>query len=254
MLVDGHFAVERETFHRGAFENGGVAVLDVVEDPRLADEISGVDPVSVAVVFLEEGFDAVGFVVDFEHAEFVARVGSEDGEPGAGAFVEGDFIGDVCVGHAVAVGEQETLVADVLADAPDASAGHGVQSGVDHGDAPVFAVVVENFDAVVREVDGHIAVVAEIVGEVFLDDVLFVSAADDEIFDSVVLVRFHDVPYDRFSADFDHRFRNQVGGFAETRSEASGKDDSFHFSPRFVWMNARISEAMNASFSALMPG
>ena len=59
MLVDGHFAVERETFHRGAFENGGVAVLDVVEDPRLADEISGVDPVSVAVVFLEEGFDAV---------------------------------------------------------------------------------------------------------------------------------------------------------------------------------------------------
>ena len=163
MLVDGHFAVERETFHRGAFENGGVAVLDVIENLRFADEISGVDPVPVPVVFFKKGLYAVGFVVDFEHAEFISGVGPEDGEPGAGAFVKGDFIGDVGIGHAVAVGKQEAFIADVFPDAADASAGHGVQTGVDHGDTPVFAVVVQNFNTVVCEVDGHVAVVAEVV-------------------------------------------------------------------------------------------
>ena len=40
----------------------------------------------------------------------------------------------------------------------------------------------------------------EIVGEVFLDDVLFITGTDDEFVEAVVAVEFHDVPEDRLAA------------------------------------------------------
>lgn len=69
----------------------------------------------------------------------------------------------------------------------------------------------------------------EIVGKIFLDDILLVTAADNEFINSVMAVSLHDMPQDGLPSDFNHRFGYQIGGFAQTRAEATGKNHRFHF-------------------------
>jgi hypothetical protein len=57
------------------------------------------------------------------------------------------------------------------------------------------------------QVDGHVRHVQEVVGEVLLDDVTLVTAADDEVVDAMGEYELQDVPEDRPAADFDHRLR-----------------------------------------------
>ncbi len=75
---------------------------------------------------------------------------------------------------------------------------------------------------VVGHVIGHIGGMEEVVGEVLLDDVALVSAADDEVVDAVLGVDLQDVPEDRPAADLNHRFRPYRGLFAEACAEATG--------------------------------
>lgn len=53
----------------------------------------------------------------------------------------------------------------------------------------------------------HIAGIEEVIGEPFLDDMLLVSCADDEVVETVIAVLLHDVPQDRHAADFNHGLR-----------------------------------------------
>ncbi|MNM82275.1 hypothetical protein D3C81_943020 [compost metagenome] len=69
----------------------------------------------------------------------------------------------------------------------------------------------------------------EIVGEVLLDHIALVAQADDEVIDAKVRVDLHDVPDDRLAAYLDHRFWPQVGFFADTRTQAAGQNDCFHY-------------------------
>ena len=68
----------------------------------------------------------------------------------------------------------------------------------------------------------------QIVLEVFLDDVTFVTEADDELFESLCCVEFHDVDENWPAPDLDHRLGPQLGLFAQPRAEAAGKDHSLH--------------------------
>ena len=63
----------------------------------------------------------------------------------------------------------------------------------------------------------------EVVGEVFLDDVALVSAADDEVVDAVLGVELEDVPEDGSAADFDHGLGAEGGFFTEACAEAAGE-------------------------------
>ena len=68
----------------------------------------------------------------------------------------------------------------------------------------------------------------EIVGEIFLDDVTLVAAANDEVMDAVERVSFHDVPKDRLATDFDHGFWSSGGFLAYPRSQSTREYDCFH--------------------------
>ncbi|MNL66387.1 hypothetical protein D3C87_1908450 [compost metagenome] len=51
--------------------------------------------------------------------------------------MEGNFRGDVDIGDTVAIGQAEGLVGvQMLADAPDTAARHGVHAGIDDGHLP----------------------------------------------------------------------------------------------------------------------
>jgi hypothetical protein len=94
--------------------------------------------------------------------------------------------GDVDIADAVAVGEAEGLFAfKVGATRLRRPPGHGFVAGVHQCDAPGLGVLLVHFHLVVGHVEGDIGHVQEVVGEVLLDHVALVAAADDEIVDAV---------------------------------------------------------------------
>ena len=167
--------------------------------------------------------------------------------------MEADGFSDVDVADAVAIGEAEGLFfLDVVADTAQAAARHGVVAGVDEGDAPGFGAFVVHFHAVVAHVEGDVGHVQEVVGEVLLDHVALVAAADHEVVDAVGGVHFHDVPQDRLAADFDHGLGARAGFFAESSAQATGEDDCLHvFSG--VQCQFELTKASEWKFLGLRP-
>ena len=64
--------------------------------------------------------------------------------------------------------------------------------------------------------------VKEVVGEILLDDIAFVSEADHEVIYSMSGIDLHDVPKNWLTADFDHRLWPRRRLFANPATEASG--------------------------------
>ena len=85
-----------------------------------------------------------------------------------------------------------------------------------------------NHFAVIGKVEGNITPVKEIIGKIFLDNMLLVAAADNKIIVAIGRVDFHNMPKDRHSADFDHRLRNKMTFFTYSGSESACKNYCFH--------------------------
>ena len=101
----------------------------------------------------------------------------------------------VDVAHAVAVGQQERLVADVLLHALDARAGLRMEAGVHPRHAPRLRHVLVYRHAVFRrEVKRYVAAVQIVIREILLDHVALVAAADDKIVKTERGVDLHDMP------------------------------------------------------------
>ena len=143
--------------------------------------------------------------------------------------MEADGRADVHVGHAVAVGEAEGLfILQIVGHALEAPAGHGVFAGVHHGHTPGLGVAVVHLHAIARHVEGEVRGVQEVVGEVFLDHVAAVTAADHEIVHAVRAVDLHDVPEDGLAPDLHHGLGFEMGFFGNPGAQSPGKDDGFH--------------------------
>jgi hypothetical protein len=125
---------------------------------------------------------------------------------------------DVHVSHAVAVGHAEGLAGDVLRHPLQAAAGHGGRAGVDQGHAPVLGAAIVDGQLVLSQVDRHVRLVQEVVGEIFLDHVALVTKAHHELAHAVLGVALHDVPEDRLAADFHHGLGADFGLFGQPRA------------------------------------
>ena len=110
---------------------------------------------------------------------------------------------DIC--HTVAVGEAEGLVVQKGFDPRESAAGHRVLTGIYDRHSPGFRLAMVNFHAVAGHVHGDIRHVQEIVRKVFLDQIPFVTGADDEIVDPLRRVNLENMPEDGLAAYFNHR-------------------------------------------------
>jgi hypothetical protein len=63
----------------------------------------------------------------------------------------------------------------------------------------------------------------EVVGEIFLDDVALVAAADDEVIDAMLGIDLQDVPENRPAAYLDHRLGPDNRLFRKARAEAAAR-------------------------------
>jgi len=78
------------------------------------------------------------------------------------------------------------------------------------------------------KMEGHIAGVEKIVGEIFFDDIAFVATADDKLVDAIKAIGFENMPENGFAANLNHRLRFKMGFFADSCAKTASKDDSFH--------------------------
>ena len=143
--------------------------------------------------------------------------------------MEGDQLGDVDVADAVAIGQAEGVVAlNVLGHALEAPTGHGALSSVHQGHTPGFGATLVHVHGVLAHVESDIRHIEKVVGEVLLDLVALVAAADHKIIDSVGGINLHDVPKDRLATDFHHGFRLGVGLLGYPGAKAAGQNDCLH--------------------------
>ena len=119
-----------------------------------------------------------------------------------------DQFGQRHVAETVAVSEEKFLIRNVRQGAPDASAGLRGEAGVEQRDLPVLLGMLVVIGDLRRraEAQRHVARVALVIEEIFLDDFGLVAEAEDEFLEAVVGVEFHDVPEDRAVADRHHGF------------------------------------------------
>src|SRR5207302_9963213 len=88
-------------------------------------------------------------------------------------------------------------------------------------------------------VEGHIGGIQEIVGEVLLDDIALVPAADDEVINAVLGIDFQDVPEDGAATNLDHRLGPDNRLFRKPRAEPACEYYRFH--PEIPSVNLLIS-------------
>src|SRR6476620_10037242 len=110
VLVGGEFAISGEAFQWCAFKDCGI-IIDVVQNRRLGDEVSAIDPAAVVGWLFSEARPAV---LDAEPAVAGGRLNGGDSGDRPGVLMECDYLPDVQVGHAITVCEAEGVVADVV--------------------------------------------------------------------------------------------------------------------------------------------
>ena len=202
---------------------------DVVEDAGLEHEETAVDPALRHLGLLLELGDHRP--LDVQLAEAGRRVDGRDRGQLPVAPVELDEVVEVDVGHPVAVGHEERVVTDVLANPVEPTGRLRRLPGVDQRDSPVVACGLQHLHAVRGEVDGQVRRHGQRVGEVLLDVLALVAEADDEVAEPVVRVVLHDVPEDRSVADLDHRLGPDLGLLREPAADAAGEYHDLHGAP-----------------------
>src|SRR5208282_1094103 len=179
-------------------------------------------------LFLKLGYATCRVRID--DSEAGTRRDSRDRGQLAVAFVEFKQLSDVYITHAIAIGQHEEIVTDVLFNPLHPSAGHRGLSGIDEGDLKVlFAmdVFVLNL-GVPAEAEGEIVVHRLIVQEIFLDHVAAVSEAEHKIGKTIVRIQLHNMPKDRTTADFHHGLGAILSFLAQTGTEPSAQHHYFH--------------------------
>ena len=140
-----------------------------------------------------------------ESAEAPGRLHRSERAQGLIPMVKIDARGNIDITDAIAIGHAKGFVVEIVADPPESAARHAAFARVHEGHPPRLGKALVDFHGVVQHVEGDIRHVQEIIGEVFLDEVALVSAADDEVIHAMRGILFHDVPEYGPPADLDKR-------------------------------------------------
>lgn len=226
MLICHQFTFIGQSLQRTGFPTRLVAI-DILYAGRLKDKKATVDPASVPLGLLGEPGHPVFLHV--EGAVPARRLHRGHRCLAAMLLVEGNQRRDIDIAQPVTIGEAERLsVPKVLPDTPQPPPGHGGLAGIDQRHLPWFGLAAVHLHFVGLHVKGHVRHVQEVIGKVLLDDIPFVTAADDEVMDAMMGIELHDVPENRPAADLDHGLGPKVSFFGDAGSVATGEDDGFH--------------------------
>ena len=140
MCVTEELSLRRELTHGLLLKHSRIA-LEVVEYLRLQYHEAAVDDGSVLVVLLAECKN-LPLVVLLKNALLLRKAYGRHSCYPAVLLVKSEKCIEVHIRHAVSVGEQETLILQILLCAQHSAAGHGVETGIQNGYLPVLTLLV----------------------------------------------------------------------------------------------------------------
>src|SRR6185369_9433157 len=226
MAKDPQFIALRQLFQRFAFPDGEVAG-NQVDGPGTDDKKAAVDPAAISQRFLGE--PRHGGILQLETTEASGRTDSGHRRKLAMRMMKIDELPDVDISNAIAIGKTKRVVIPYVRQRPlDATARFGLGAGIDQRHPPRLRSLGMKIDLVVLEIDRDVGGVQEILREILLDQIPFVSKANHELIDAVRRVDLHDVPEHGMPADFHHRLWPHDCLFAQTATEATGEDHHLH--------------------------
>ena len=98
--------------------------------------------------------------------------------------MESDQRCDVHIGDAITVGEAEGTIIQVGGHPLEPPSGEGSLTGIHQGDLSGLGLLVVHLHLVRGHIEGDIAIVQKIIGEIFLDHIALVATADHKIVDA----------------------------------------------------------------------
>ena len=69
-----------------------------------------------------------------------------------------------------------------------------MKAGIHHGYLPVLRLAIVNLHGILSHVKGNVRIVQEIVGKVFLNQVLLIACQNNKFLKAVGRIIFHDMP------------------------------------------------------------
>src|SRR4029079_16399189 len=241
MAKDPQFIALRQLFQRFAFPDGEVAG-NQVDGPGTDDKKAAVDPAAISQRFLGE--PRHGGILQLETTEASGRTDSGHRRKLAMRMMKIDELPDVDISNAIAIGKTERVVIPYVRRPPlDSSARFGLGAGIDQRHPPRLRSLGMKIDLVVLEIDRDVGGVQEILREILLDQIPFVSKANHELIDAVRRLDLHDVPEHGMPADFHHRLWPHDCLFAQTATEAAGEDHHLHDTNRRMLRTRAVAGA-----------
>lgn len=222
MLIAHKLSSLHKTIHCFLFKYR-IVIVDEIKNARLQDHVARIDGDAIIDILFTESSHAV-VPVDIKHALLLLLANSGQRRDLSMLLMKLHELRDIDIADAITIRHEKRLIADIRLHAFDSAARHRLQSRIDDRHAPRFRVLIVQDDLLtLREIERDIRGVDEVVREPFLDHVLLVARADDEVMETVMRILFHDMPEDRHPADLDHGLRAVLGFLRYPRAEAAGK-------------------------------
>ena len=107
---------------------------------------------------------------------------------------------NIDIAHSIPVGHAKRIfVLQIVRNSFEPSARARIVSGIDQRYPPWLGHALVHLHSVLFHIESDVRHVQEIIREIFLDEISLVSAANNEIVDSVLRIHFQDVPQDRLA-------------------------------------------------------
>src|ERR1039457_5674314 len=134
--------------------------------------------------------------------------------------MKSDGRGNIYVAYTIAGGHAKWVFTfQVGCDSFQSSTSACIVASVHKRDMPRLRNALMYLHPILSHIKGHVGHVQEVVSKVFLDQIPFVSATDNNVVDSMVRIDLQNVPENRAPADFHHWFGAQSRFFAQACSQ-----------------------------------
>src|SRR3569833_926541 len=227
----------RQVVHRSVLEHL-FGSADEIKHAGFQNEKSAIDPALAGLWLFGNFRDPVTVEFDMAIASWRAHRGHGGQFPVAA--MEGQQLIEIDVRNAVPPRQHERGLPEPWRHIFDAAARARLQARLPPPAGPARRRCIMAPDRAGAGIDGHVSAQDTKIVEPAFDEFAFVSECDGEFRMTVARIVAHDMPENRPSADFDHRFWPNLGLFSQACTEATRENTDFHFElPPFSFARSR---------------
>ena len=225
--------------------------FDPIQNIWLKHEEAPIDPGVIAIGLLLKPGHSASFEMNCAIAP--GRLNRRQGGLAALLAVMGNQGGHVHIRHPIAIGETEAAAIQIGAHTRQATTCLALIPRIHQRHLPGFALALVHLHVVIDvHMERDITGVQEIIGEILLDQIALITAADNKLVNAKMAINFENVPENRLASYLHHRLWLEVGFFAEAGTESASKDNCFHldyYKPSWEGLKTRATLPCSSSIT-----